>query len=360
MVHRSRSLRAICRYDNAKIVANEFEGEVMTRCLWYSFIVTSMLCLFGAVAAQELPRGSPPPSNGKLVLNLNNVHGGPMFLNLLKQGVAALQFRLNLMKMATQSERSPGAAPGCGFPADPTNGTPNYVIKFVGKGAIEIADKFTVVPGGDPGNCVQKFALLIVLSTSSSGCRVTFHFISNPGASILGYFPITASGKPVIYSGMAKAVLVLQSEEAALDNCADIVCFDPNYLGTISSRAGIPLGGASINPQIVRTLDLTETSNENLSDWSGIPTPSAFSYSSNLTPARLWGGLICATSGACSPTPTSNIYRGANSPNAEGYTGCVDGEQYEGMIADASVASPAPTLNVGNGRCVARIGIIGN
>ena len=38
----------------------------------------------------------------------------------------------------------------------------------------------------------------------------------------------------------------------------------------------------------------------------------------------------------------------------------MDGEQYQGTIADASVASPAPVLNVGNGRCVAPIGIIGN
>ena len=198
-----------------------------------------------------------------------------MFLNLFKQGGCTTPTPAEFNADGYPVGRLTGTKPGCGVILNPNSGTANYVVKWVGAGAMQIGSTHVTV--SDPDGCDTRSSstLTLIQTDPSKGCNVTFHELINPGSSMLVYFPVTVGGRTVTYSGFRNAVLVLQSNEAALEKCADIVCFDPNYLGTISSGRGAPLGGASVNPLAVRTLDLTHTSNGNISDFDAIFSPSS-------------------------------------------------------------------------------------
>lgn len=320
---------------------------------WFAAILLVVCCQH----AQAWNKHGYVPGNGAVVLNMTNISNGPMFLNLFKQGTCSIpnptEFTENFYPNGTLS----GTEPGCSLPINPSWGTTTpMVLRFTGAAAIQVANQMTLPVISDPDNCVVSFN--IVQQTSPTGsCVVTFYWKDNPGSAALMNFPLTVNSVAVNYQNFNNLSLTTQANDAANQNCADIACFDPNFLGVISSTAGIPLGGASVNPWAIRTLNLTNTTNGNQSGggssypFTGYPSVNSLDYNGPLLYPNKWGGSICATTGSCAGSPSANNYIGPNSNDNPG--ACQDGMIYQGTVVDAAVASITPTLTADG--CTANI-----
>ena len=77
-----------------------------------TFIV--MMLALGICVTSSAEKLTAQPSNGALILNLNNVNNGPMFLNLFKQGGCTTPTPLNLTRMVIRWDGSLAQSPAAG------------------------------------------------------------------------------------------------------------------------------------------------------------------------------------------------------------------------------------------------------
>ena len=333
---------------------------------WLAAILLVVCCQH----AQAWNKHGYVSGNGAVLIDLNNGNTGPMFINLMKQaGCARIPGETNddgypVGTISTQVGCEPLLPPSV-YNYIPS---PNMVLRFDGAGAFRIFSNYNII--SDVDNCVASGTPtgtnLFLLQTSSTGhCYVVLQLtVAQTNAGPDAYFPATVNGTSVTYTNMSGLAFYLQSYESQYISCADVICFDPNYLGIFSNQVNAtPLGSTSIHPLVLRMKDLIGGNfNTNWADWSAAFDLTAVSYNpANGTSyfASLWGGTICATSGTCSPGTTNAYVAAANSHEAS-YIGCVNGDTYQGAIADASAypgpAAPTLTINFISGSCTAPIG----
>ena len=339
------------------------------------WLVLALTLLFAITPAAAWNKHGYLPGTGAVVLDMVGI-STPIFMNVLKTGGCNAYTVGDLNNDGYPQVTNLTTTVSCGATLPANIGGGNWVWGFTGEGGMElnVGGCCTLVSdGGGPlsaPSCVHQSGaqLWMINQTNAAGCYVVFHdngALFGGNNSILYSIPQKSyTGATLTYSGMSAAYMVPQSEISQYFTCltqyAD--CFDPGFLGVVSARAGTSPVGFSVNPQVGRYINQVCSSNCLLSDWSGEHDSTALSYATFPYYNNLWGGTICATSGTCASNPQPGVFIGADSPYAiaQGYSGCVNGEIYQGVVADTAPKSPVATLTVLNSagsaaRCTAPI-----